>query len=161
MCSLVRNTSTIPSHALTKIKYDGIFTIMTEMNDFYRLRDQAIDMGDFDTADKAQGQIDRALARLGLDASQASINETIPKTKTNPLEELQSAGASELTPIMIQRAINLLDPNSADAASDAEIVLGYAVFGQSQNPEDEEWANIVERAHKVYRHRVGSKNSLL
>ncbi len=125
---------------------------MTEMDDLYRVRNHAIDMEDLETANNAQGKIDIALGQTGIDATLEG--------EVGPLDELQSAGANDLTPDMIQRAINLLDPNSDDAASDAEIVLGYAVFGQSENPESQEWSHIVERAQKVYRHRVGSPSSL-
>lgn len=143
---------------------------MTEMDDLYRLRNHAIDMEDLAFADTVQSQISRTLGSIGVDVARGdsdSADETevrsglseLSENEINPLEELQAVGsATELTPEMVQRAINFLDPNAANAASDAEIVLGYATFGQSQHPESEEWFNVAERASKIYRHRISRAN---
>lgn len=135
---------------------------MTDINDWYRVRDQAIDMEDLETANGAQVRIDSELARVGLGAvngNASSAVEVASGAMTNPLEELESlTSLAELTPDMIQRAVDLLDPMSVDAAYEAETVLSFASTGRLLNPNSAEWFDAVTLANKIHNHRTNLRS---
>ena len=85
--------------------------------------------------------------------------EFIGSKQTNALQALESiASVAELTPAMVQDAINFLDADSTDALTEAEIVLGFATFGRSLQPDSEEWYDVLEKANKIYQHRLQKFN---
>ncbi|MHB1864684.1 MAG: hypothetical protein ACYCPS_00775 [Candidatus Saccharimonadales bacterium] len=72
-----------------------------------------------------------------------------------PLELLYQVTAGEqLTPTMVQDALNALDPRSPNALREAEEVLGFASYGAGANPDSKGWADILEGASKVFNNRL-------
>lgn len=80
--------------------------------------------------------------------------ENLSEDILTPLQQLERTPATLLDPTLVQTAINSLDPNSASAVIEAEVILGIAAFGQSSHPEDSDWSEVFERALKIYNHRL-------
>jgi hypothetical protein len=74
---------------------------------------------------------------------------TIPEG-VSAISYIESLYVDQLEPADIQSAINELEPGQPRSVSDAEVILGIAASGVYEFPNSEDWAEIHERAFKIF-----------
>ncbi len=74
----------------------------------------------------------------------------------DPIRTLEETLIHDVTPPMIQAAINAVVPGGESAISDAEVILGIAAHAAFFKPADEDLAELSDRAEKIYNREAGT-----
>ena len=74
---------------------------------------------------------------------------TIPEG-ISAISYIESQSIDEVDPADVQAAINELVPGSEGSVTEAEIILGIATSGLWANRDAEDWAEVTERAMKIF-----------